>query len=240
MGRVEPQIAPALTQLLHPGLTGPSAHRPPALKILLTNTKVPRSTKALVLGVRNRLLKVLLVPPWVGVRQVVLMGWRSPSASWLIVGWAGVGAWEGVLAGKEVLSVPTPARGRCRIFHHAGFAARISCLCGASGQGRGEEVSSEGGNGTPPPPHCAPTCQAAVQGPPRGLTSPCFLCLQFPEIVAPLLTSMDAISLACERVLGEMAAAAPAPEHFLVLEVRTCLRDRLTHPPHCLRQGLPI
>lgn len=98
-----------------------------------------------------------------------------------------------------------------------------------------------GGQWDPPsPPHCAPTCQAAVQGPPRGLTSPCFLCLQFPEIVAPLLTSMDAISLACERVLGEMAAAAPAPEHFLVLEVRTCLRDRVTHPPHCLRQGLPI
>lgn len=31
--------------------------RPPALQILLTNTKVPRSTKALVAGVRNRLLK---------------------------------------------------------------------------------------------------------------------------------------------------------------------------------------
>ncbi|XP_036209409.1 mevalonate kinase isoform X4 [Myotis myotis] len=41
--------------------------------------------------------------------------------------------------------------------------------------------------------------------------------LKFPEIVGPLLTSMDAISLACERVLGEMAAA-PAPEHYLVLE----------------------
>uniref|UniRef100_A0A673V603 mevalonate kinase n=1 Tax=Suricata suricatta TaxID=37032 RepID=A0A673V603_SURSU len=34
--------------------------RLPALKILLTNTKVPRSTKALVAGVRNRLLKELI------------------------------------------------------------------------------------------------------------------------------------------------------------------------------------
>ncbi|XP_028341009.1 mevalonate kinase isoform X3 [Physeter macrocephalus] len=42
--------------------------------------------------------------------------------------------------------------------------------------------------------------------------------LKFPEIVAPLLTSIDAISLECERVLGEMAAA-PAPEHYLVLEL---------------------
>lgn len=53
---------------------------------------------------------------------------------------------------------------------------------------------------------------------------PCFLSLQFPEIVAPLLTSIDAISLECERVLGEMAAA-PAPEHYLVLEVRAHLQD---------------
>ncbi|XP_040106851.1 mevalonate kinase isoform X2 [Oryx dammah] len=41
--------------------------------------------------------------------------------------------------------------------------------------------------------------------------------LKFPDIVAPLLTSIDAISLECERVLGEMAAA-PTPEHYLVLE----------------------
>nr|XP_023416581.1 mevalonate kinase [Cavia porcellus] len=34
-----------------------SLNRPPALQILLTNTKVPRSTKALVAGVRNRLIK---------------------------------------------------------------------------------------------------------------------------------------------------------------------------------------
>ncbi|XP_070242093.1 mevalonate kinase isoform X2 [Bos mutus] len=41
--------------------------------------------------------------------------------------------------------------------------------------------------------------------------------LKFPEIVAPLLTSIDAISLECERVLGEMAVA-PTPEHYLTLE----------------------
>uniref|UniRef100_A0A8C3YGD9 Mevalonate kinase n=1 Tax=Catagonus wagneri TaxID=51154 RepID=A0A8C3YGD9_9CETA len=41
--------------------------------------------------------------------------------------------------------------------------------------------------------------------------------LKFPEIIAPLLASIDAISLECERVLGEMAAA-PALEHYLVLE----------------------
>ncbi|XP_047683134.1 mevalonate kinase isoform X1 [Prionailurus viverrinus] len=41
--------------------------------------------------------------------------------------------------------------------------------------------------------------------------------LKFPEIVAPVLTSIDAISLECERMLGEMVAA-PAPEHYLVLE----------------------
>ncbi|XP_076778591.1 mevalonate kinase [Arvicanthis niloticus] len=41
--------------------------------------------------------------------------------------------------------------------------------------------------------------------------------IKFPKIVAPLLTSIDAISLECERVLGEMAAA-PVPEQYLILE----------------------
>ncbi|XP_039717897.1 mevalonate kinase isoform X3 [Pteropus medius] len=42
--------------------------------------------------------------------------------------------------------------------------------------------------------------------------------LKFPEIVAPLLTSINAISLECERVLGEMATVAPALEHYFMLE----------------------
>ncbi|XP_062942777.1 mevalonate kinase [Cynocephalus volans] len=41
--------------------------------------------------------------------------------------------------------------------------------------------------------------------------------IKFPEIVAPLLTSISAISLECERVLSEMVAA-PALEQYLVLE----------------------
>nr|XP_020025558.1 mevalonate kinase [Castor canadensis]XP_020025559.1 mevalonate kinase [Castor canadensis] len=41
--------------------------------------------------------------------------------------------------------------------------------------------------------------------------------IKFPEIVDPLLTSMEAISLKCERVLDEMAMA-PALEQYLVLE----------------------
>ncbi|XP_015355766.1 mevalonate kinase [Marmota marmota marmota] len=41
--------------------------------------------------------------------------------------------------------------------------------------------------------------------------------IKFPDIVEPLLTSVDAISAECEHVLGEMASA-PAPEQYLVLE----------------------
>ncbi|XP_075390358.1 mevalonate kinase [Tenrec ecaudatus] len=42
--------------------------------------------------------------------------------------------------------------------------------------------------------------------------------IKFPKIVAPLLDSMDAISLECERVLGEMTEAGLAPEQYLILE----------------------
>ncbi|XP_043843156.1 mevalonate kinase [Dromiciops gliroides] len=41
--------------------------------------------------------------------------------------------------------------------------------------------------------------------------------VKFPEIMNPLLASIDAISQECERVLGVMAVA-PAPEQFMVLE----------------------
>lgn len=74
---------------------------------------------------------------------------------------------------------------------------------------------------------------------PLGLTGSCLLSLQFPEIVAPVLSSIEAISLECERTLGEMAAA-PAPEHYLVLEVRACPWGPGPHPRHCLRQRLPL
>lgn len=84
--------------------------------------------------------------------------------------------------------------------------------------------------GTPPP--SAPLLgQLSDACWPMCITGRCFLSLQFPEIVAPLLTSIDAISLECERVLGEMVAAAPTPEHYLVLEVSAPMWDPgpLTH-----------
>lgn len=74
---------------------------------------------------------------------------------------------------------------------------------------------------------------------PLGLTGTRLLALQFPEIVAPLLTSIDAISLECERVLGEMAAA-PTPEHYLVLEVRAQLQLGVPHPRRWPGQRLPV
>lgn len=46
--------------------------------------------------------------------------------------------------------------------------------------------------------------------------------------MAPLLTSIDAISLECERVLGEMVAA-PVPEQYLILEVSPLQRGP-AHP----------
>lgn len=55
--------------------------------------------------------------------------------------------------------------------------------------------------------------------------------------MAPLLTSIDAISLECERVLGEMAAA-PTPEHYLTLEVRAHLQAR-GPPPTALSWAGP-
>ncbi|XP_045152761.1 mevalonate kinase [Echinops telfairi] len=42
--------------------------------------------------------------------------------------------------------------------------------------------------------------------------------IKFPKIVAPLLDSMDAISLECERVLGETTEAGLAPEQYRMLE----------------------
>lgn len=69
-----------------------------------------------------------------------------------------------------------------------------------------------------------------------GLTSASFLSLQFPEIVDPLLTSINAISLECERVLGDLVAA-PTPEQYLLLEVRAHVQD--PGPCHPQRQCLP-
>lgn len=56
--------------------------------------------------------------------------------------------------------------------------------------------------------------------------------------MAPLLTSIDAISLECERVLGEMAAA-PTPEHYLVLEVRAHLQAQGPPPTALSQAGAP-
>lgn len=90
------------------------------------------------------------------------------------------------------------------------------------------------------PPHSTPLPgQPSSACWPISPTDHCFLSLQFPEIVAPLLTSIEAISLECERVLGEMAVAAPASEHYLVLEVSLSAGSGAAHPHHCLGQGLP-
>lgn len=116
-----------------------------------------------------------------------------------------------------------------------GFTARTPTCAGrlakAELRPEGEAVSSEGRcrpwGHLLPLPHCLGAVQSCL---PLGLISARFLSIQYPGIVAPLLTSIDAISMECEHVLGQMAAA-PAPEHYLVLEVRACLRDpgSLTH-----------
>lgn len=79
--------------------------------------------------------------------------------------------------------------------------------------------------GTPPPSALSRgSCAvSACPRPHRAFLPP----LQFPEIVAPVLTSIEAISLECERVLAEMASA-PTPGHYLVLEVSAVLRAQVT------------
>lgn len=154
-----------------------------------------------------------------------------PSASWV----SGGRGWGGRDLGR--LRAPTAQQGgRTGILKQAAFAVRTSSLLGSvvARQGRDQArrrgVHSEDGCGPwghlPPPPG---VCR------PLGLTGTRLLSLQFPEIVAPLLTSIDAISLECERVLGEMAAA-PTPEHYLVLEVRAQLQAR-GPPPAALAPG---
>lgn len=58
----------------------PPLARVPTLRILLTNTKVPRSTRLLVAGVANRLVKVSLLVIF-AFRE---MGWKAE----LLVRWA--------------------------------------------------------------------------------------------------------------------------------------------------------
>ena len=231
-----PSPGPAAPSWAH---LGPSLlHRLPILKILLSNTKVPRSTKVLVANVRSRLLKVLLVPlPGVfpaGPRHSRL-GVRARPLPPGLVGGGGRGSRD---LGRLCASTAQQG-GRTGILKHAAFAVRTSSLLGSvvAGQGRDRAQrrgihSKDGcrlwGHLPPPPGVCRPL----------GLTGPHFLSLQFPEIVAPLLTSIDAISLECERVLGEMAAA-PTPEHYLVLEVRAHLQARGPPPTALSRAGPP-
>lgn len=139
---------------------------------------------------------------------------------------------------------PTPAGGQDRKCQTCWLGDETPPLMpGGTGQGRypvgrrrGFLRGGEWAVGTPLSPRVAQWLAGVC--PALGLTGPCFLSLQFPEIVSPLLTSINAISLECERMLGEMEAA-PAPEHYLVLEVRAGLRGARPHAHRCLRQGSP-
>lgn len=161
--------------------------------------------------------------------------WSSPPAPCVS---GGVG-WGGSLGRKRDAVCSYSSWEVGRVIRHASFAASIPYVCWASGPGR-DQAGRRGrflrvGVGLGDTSSLHPISRAAAQ----RLPAPRFhrsllLSLQFPEIVAPLLTSINAISLECERVLGEMATVAPALEHYFMLEVR----PRVTHPHHCLRQGM--
>lgn len=160
--RWAPSPGPAAPSWAHLGPSLP--RRPPVLKILLINTKVPRSTKVLVANVRSRLLKVLLVP-LPGVFPVgpqhSRLGVRALPLPPGLVGGGGGGSRD---LGRLCASTAQQG-GRTGILKHAAFAVRTSSLLGSvvAGQGRDQAqrrgVHSEDGCGpwghlSPPPGVC--------------------------------------------------------------------------------------